>query len=134
MCSSDLCAGIHDLDDVVDSIRLAMDCPLKNGEIIQIVDTCTLNQNQVLKMVTGGKGGVIRVPLFVVYGLGKVSEIVLGLMKRKSPLSVYRLKSALAVREFRSKNAESLLGWEPKVGVCEGIKRDIAPLNATISD
>jgi nucleoside-diphosphate-sugar epimerase len=36
---------------------------------------------------------------------------------------VYRLRSALARLSYESDRASSLLGWRPKVGVREGIRR-----------
>src|SRR5256885_9203863 len=55
--------------------------------------------------------------------LGKLSELPLGALGRQSPVAVYRLKSALARLHYESDRATSLLGWRPRVGVREGIKR-----------
>ena len=66
---------------------------------------------------------IVRVPRPVVFGMGHMSELMLGLLGKKSPLSRYRLRSALALRRFTSLRAESLLGWKPKVGVRDGIRR-----------
>jgi hypothetical protein len=63
------------------------------------------------------------VPRPVVFAAGKCSEILLGLIGRGSPLSVYRLRSALASRTFESRQAYEALGWKPRVGVREGIRR-----------
>jgi nucleoside-diphosphate-sugar epimerase len=38
-------------------------------------------------------------------------------------VSAYRLRSALARVAFTSERARTLLGWEPRVGVVEGIRR-----------
>jgi predicted dehydrogenase/nucleoside-diphosphate-sugar epimerase len=108
------------MDDVVDAILLAADGNLGGGEVIQLVDEYTPTQNEVLSLA-GGK--VLHFPRPVLFSLGKVSEWVLGLLKRPSPVAVYRLKSALARRTFRSKNAGPLLGWSPRVGAREGVRR-----------
>ena len=55
--------------------------------------------------------------------LGKASELMLGLVGKSSPVAPYRLKSALALRRFSSTRATNLLGWSPRVGVREGIRR-----------
>jgi hypothetical protein len=55
--------------------------------------------------------------------LGWMSEVILGLVKRPSPLSRYRLKSALSRRNFRSTCAGSLLGWQARLGASEGVRR-----------
>ena len=66
---------------------------------------------------------MIRVPRAVVMAMGKMSEMVLGLIGKKSPVSEYRLESALARRSFASRRAAELLDWRPRVGVREGIRR-----------
>lgn len=110
------------LDDVVDSLCMAASSSLRNGEILQIVDRETLTQNEVL-IQAAGEDPVLRVPRALVFSAGKLSEILLGVLGRKSPLSVYRLKSALAYRSFDSAHAAAVLGWQPRVGVKEGIQR-----------
>jgi len=58
-----------------------------------------------------------------VFALGKLSELPLGALGRQSPVGVYRLRSALARLRYESDRAEALLGWQPRVGVREGIRR-----------
>ena len=58
-----------------------------------------------------------------VFAMGGASELVLGLLKKQSPVARYRLKSALALRRFDGGRAGELLGWKPRVGVREGIRR-----------
>src|SRR6185436_19103952 len=67
------------IDDVVDSLLLAAKNGIHTGEVIQIVDPEAWTQNQVLAEVYGSGAKVIRVPRPVVMGMGKVSELVLGL-------------------------------------------------------
>jgi 2-alkyl-3-oxoalkanoate reductase len=110
------------IDDVVDAILLAAKGPLHKGEIIQIIGGEELTQDEVLEIAGGGKP-VLHFPRPLLFAIGKSSEIALGLVKRKSPLSEYRLKSALAKRRFESLTAEPLLGWKARVGVAEGIRR-----------
>jgi nucleoside-diphosphate-sugar epimerase len=110
------------MDDVVDAILLAADGPLRDGEVIQLVDDYTPTQDELLAEVLGPGAKVSHVPRPILFGLGKFSELPLGLLKRQSPVAKYRLKSALARRTFRSVNAK-LLGWSPRVGAREGIRR-----------
>jgi len=110
------------MDDVVDALCMAADSSLRNGEILQLVDRVTLTQNEVLVMAAG-EDAVIRVPRAFVFAAGKLSELLLGVLGRKSPLSVYRLRSALAQRSFDSGHAAAVLGWKPRVGVKTGIER-----------
>jgi nucleoside-diphosphate-sugar epimerase len=110
------------LDDVVDAIMAAIERGLRGGEIIQLIDPTRLTQAEVLALAGGGSR-VLRVPRPVVFAMGTLSERVLGLLGRPSPVAAYRLRSALARLHFRSTRAEQLLGWAPKVGVREGIRR-----------
>jgi nucleoside-diphosphate-sugar epimerase len=110
------------MDDVVDAVISAAESDLHSGEIIQLVDT-GLTQNDVLRELAGGKT-VLRIPRKVVFTLGGLSEVALGALKRKSPLSRYRLASALALRTFRNDRTE-LIDWKPRTGVVEGIRREM---------
>ena len=110
------------IDDVVDALMLAAGSGLHGGEVIQIVDPESWTQNQVLAEV-GPSARVVRVPRALVFAIGRASEIALGTIGKQSPLAPYRLRSALALRRFEGKRAETLLGWRPRVGVREGIRR-----------
>lgn len=110
------------IDDVVDAIMAAVGKRLARGEIIQIIDPEHLTQEDVLGLA-GGARPVLRVPRPIVFALGKLSEYPLGALGRQSPVAVYRLKSALARLRYESQQAAALLGWKPRVGVREGIRR-----------
>jgi 2-alkyl-3-oxoalkanoate reductase len=58
-----------------------------------------------------------------VFALGRLSELPLTALGRQSPLAAYRLRSALARLHYESDRARVLLGWQPRVGVREGIRR-----------
>jgi hypothetical protein len=73
--------------------------------------------------IAGGAAKVLHFPLPALFALGKTSEFALGLLERKSPLSEYRLKSALAKRRFESLSAGPLLGWSARTSIEEGIRR-----------
>jgi predicted dehydrogenase/nucleoside-diphosphate-sugar epimerase len=111
------------IDDVVDALLLAAKSGLHHGEVIQLVDPEAWTQNQVLAEVYGPSARVVRIPRAVMMTMGRASEVVLGLIGKESPVSQYRLRSALALRRFESHQAETLLGWKPLVGVREGIRR-----------
>ncbi|HUJ59011.1 MAG TPA: NAD-dependent epimerase/dehydratase family protein [Kofleriaceae bacterium] len=111
------------IEDVVDAILRAIDKKLTHGEVIQIIDPEHLTQQDVLDLA-GGTRRVVKVPRPVVFALGKLSEYPLGALGRQSPVAVYRLRSALARLRYESDRAHALLGWQPKVGVREGIRRE----------
>jgi nucleoside-diphosphate-sugar epimerase len=110
------------IDDVVDAIIGSVDKKLVKGEVIQIIDPEHLTQEDVLGLA-GGQKPIMRVPRPVVFMLGKLSEYPLGALGKPSPIGVYRLKSALARLHYESERARSMLGWVPRVGVREGIRR-----------
>ncbi len=112
------------IDDVVDAILAAVARKLVQGQIIQVIDGEHLTQEDVLAAVSGnGKSKVIKVPRPLVFALGKLSEYPLGALGRQSPVALYRLRSALARLHYESSRAQELLGWTPRVGVREGIRR-----------
>jgi nucleoside-diphosphate-sugar epimerase len=110
------------IDDVVDAVMAAARSQLMHGEVIQLVDPEQFTQNQVIEMALGKEASVKHVPLPVLLTLGGMSELMLRPLKRPSPLSRYRLHSALSRRRFVNENT-GLLGWSPRVGVREGIRR-----------
>jgi len=121
------------VDDVVDAIETALDGGLAGGEVIQLVDPHVLTQNEVLAQALPPGARIVRAPRAPLFAAGKMSELVLALVKRRSPVSSYRLKSALARVRFASERAE-LLGWRARVGVVEGIRRSAggAPPSAAV--
>jgi nucleoside-diphosphate-sugar epimerase len=110
------------LDDVVDAVLLTVERRLCGGEVIQVIDPTEMTQREVLELAGGGRG-VIRVPRLLVFAAGKLSELPLALLRRASPVSLYRLRSAMARLRFRSERAGQLLGWRPRVGVRDGVRR-----------
>jgi nucleoside-diphosphate-sugar epimerase len=110
------------IDDVVDAIVASVEKRLTGGEVIQLIDPETLTQTEVLDLA-GGKRKLMRIPRAVVFALGKLSELPLGLLKRQSPIAEYRLRSALSQMHYESNRALELLGWKPRVGVRAGIGR-----------
>jgi predicted dehydrogenase/nucleoside-diphosphate-sugar epimerase len=112
------------IDDVVDGVVRAAQSELRGGEVVQLIDPDTPTQNEVLHRVFGKNAKMLRVPRPVVFTLGKLTEWAFKPLKRSSPLAKYRLQSALAKRIFAGRNAVSLLGWTPRVGTEEGIRRE----------
>jgi predicted dehydrogenase/nucleoside-diphosphate-sugar epimerase len=110
------------IDDVVDAIFAAVERDLTGGEVIQLVDPERLTQEEVLELAATD-GRPLRLPRSLVFSLGKLSEYPLGALGRESPVGLYRLRSALARVEFGASESERVLGWRPRVGVREGIRR-----------
>ena len=98
------------IDDVVDAVLAAVDKKLVRGELFQIIDPEHLTQNDVLALA-GGNKRVIKIPRAIVFALGRFTPIR------------YRLQSALARLHYDSDHAARALGWTPRVGLREGIRR-----------
>jgi predicted dehydrogenase/nucleoside-diphosphate-sugar epimerase len=110
------------IDDVVDAILRSVQKRLVSGEVIQLIDPEKLTQKDVLALA-GENKPVIEVPRAIVFALGKLSELPLGALGKPSPIALYRLKSALSRMHYGSDVAKNILGWVPRVGVREGIRR-----------
>jgi predicted dehydrogenase/nucleoside-diphosphate-sugar epimerase len=110
------------LDDVIDGIVAVIDRRLTSGEVIHLIDEEHLDRLQILALAEPGRP-VVRVPQRTVEAAGRVSESALARLGRQSPLGPYRLPFILADARFESDRAARLLGWRPRVGVREGIRR-----------
>jgi predicted dehydrogenase/nucleoside-diphosphate-sugar epimerase len=110
------------IDDVVDAVMRSVQKRLVSGEVIQLIDPEKLTQTDVLALA-GENKPLIKVPRAVVFALGKLSELPLGALGKPSPIALYRLKSALSRMHYGSDVAKNILGWAPRVGVREGIRR-----------
>ena len=76
--------------------------------------------------MAGENATIVKIPLPVVTILALGVELLGKLLKRSVPLTRYRLKSALAPIAFDCSAAEKSLGWKPRIGVEEGLKRTLA--------
>ena len=122
------------IDDVVDAVMLSIERKVTGGEVIQIVDPEALTQDDVLTLA--GIKAKLRIPRSIVFALGRLSELPLRALGKSSPFSLYRLKSALARLHYHSDRALDVLGWSPRVGVREGIRRvtTAAPAHRSTTD
>ena len=105
------------MDDVVDGIYSAMERMLVDGEVVQLVDDELPTQNDILCAIAENGSRPVRIPRSVVFAAASLSELAFWPLRRTSPLSRYRLRSALARRSYRSQHADRLLAWRPRVGV-----------------
>jgi nucleoside-diphosphate-sugar epimerase len=113
------------IDDVVAAIESALNADIPSGTVIQLVDPSRHTQNDVISRYASDRP-TLRIPRTLVFGLGWLSERMLGLLGRQSPFSVYRLRSALPRLEFASDRARQLLGWQP-----HGCEVEPAPVPGT---
>ncbi|MFT3696308.1 MAG: NAD-dependent epimerase/dehydratase family protein [Kofleriaceae bacterium] len=109
------------IDDVVDAIVACIDRQITN-ETIQLIDPTRVTQADVLA-AAGGHKKIVHIPRTAVFAIGRLTELPLRLLGKPSPIASYRMKSALARLRYESDRAHRLLGWQPRVGVHEGMRR-----------
>jgi predicted dehydrogenase/nucleoside-diphosphate-sugar epimerase len=117
------------VEDVVSAILLAAEKSKFDGRIFHIVDRAKVTQNQVVRdyiSKNSEKLKLIHVPVAIAYGVALGFEVLSKVLSRSLPLSIYRLKSALARMQFDCSRAENELGWQPCVGVASGLQETIA--------
>ena len=118
------------VEDLIDAVIAAAARGPFDGTIIQVVDdSVSINQNDLLARMHLAPLKVARVPRPIVYGLAMGVQLSFKLLGRPAPLSIYRVRSALSSLRFDMTRAKALLGWEPAVGVDEGLNRCIALCN-----
>jgi nucleoside-diphosphate-sugar epimerase len=117
------------VEDAIDAIVLAAETSKFDGRVFHIVDRTKVTQNQVVHHYiskNAKKSKIIRVPLVIVFGLALGFEVLSKVLNRPVPLSIYRVKSALARMQFDCGRAEKELGWQPRVGVSSGLQETMA--------
>ena len=117
------------MDDVVNAIVLAAENSKFDGSVFHIVDRTHITQNQLVRdyiLKNANKAKVIHVPLAILYSLAFGFEVLSRILRRPAPLSIYRVKSALARMQFDCSRAEKEIGWEPRVGTASGLQETMA--------
>jgi nucleoside-diphosphate-sugar epimerase len=124
------------VEDVIDAIILAAETSEFDGSVFHIVDRAQITQNQIVRdyiSKNAKKAKVIHVPVAIVYSLALGFELLSKVLNRPVPLSMYRVKSALARMQFDCSRAENDLGWQPRVGVTCGLQETMAAERVTYS-
>jgi nucleoside-diphosphate-sugar epimerase len=116
-------------DDVVDALLRAETADRAVGQVINIVDTADVRQNEYLRAAAPALTGikVRRIPVPVLMLLASGVEMLGAILKRGVPLTRYRIRSLKPLWPFDASKAQTLLGWTPVVGAREGLRRTFAP-------
>jgi len=112
------------VDDVVDALVDSVDRPVFDGSIFHLIDPAAVTQNDLAQRTAQkapGRLSVRHLPRWVLYTMAFGVQCGLALLGRRSPLSHYRLKSALSDLRFDGRAAKERLGWIPRVGVEVGL-------------
>jgi len=114
---------------VVDAVVLAAGTSKFDGRVFHIVDRTAITQNQVVRdyiAKNAKKAKILHLPMPILYSLALGFEVLSKLLKRPVPLSIYRVKSAMARMRFDCSRAENELGWQPLVGIASGLQQTMA--------
>jgi predicted dehydrogenase/nucleoside-diphosphate-sugar epimerase len=114
------------VDDVADAMILAAERDVPPGSVFNLVDATEVTQRQ---FVAAAKTGPVRtppalfVPEFVMNMMAFGVEMLGKVLKRNVPLTRYRVASIRPLWPVDGAAARDVLGWTPRVGVAEGLKR-----------
>jgi nucleoside-diphosphate-sugar epimerase len=113
------------MSDLIDATMSAADKKITDGSIYNLVDPTKMKQDDVVRTFCETTGKTVRflhVPMWFVKAASWGLEKALGFLGKNSPLTPYRLDSAIGPRDFDCSKAEKELDWKIKVGVFAGIK------------
>ena len=112
------------VDDVVDAVLLAAGSDAAVGKVFNIVDPRTVTQEQYLAACRRKLGDGLRllhVPTWSFMLLATAVELLGAVLRRPVPLTRYRVRSLRPLDNFDLTAAQTVLGWQPRVGVERGM-------------
>ena len=127
---SNLLNLVHAADVAEGAIRAA-NCPQAEGQAYNLCSEGDITQAQFLKAVTDAIGlppVQRRLPFWLAYSAGFMSEVIAKVIRLKRPPYVTRYAVALVGRStrFSIDKARQQLGWSPIVKAEEGIPSTLA--------
>jgi predicted dehydrogenase/nucleoside-diphosphate-sugar epimerase len=113
------------VDDVVDALLLGASQPGLEGKLVNLVDPAVVTQREFIRKVRAAKPNIkaLYVPKPILMAAAVGIELLSRLLKRGAPLSRYRIRSIRPLKNFDQTAARESLGWEPRVGTVEGLRR-----------
>ncbi len=113
------------VDDVVDALMIARSRPELEGELVNLVDPAIVTQREYVQIAKRSDNRINAwyVPKSVLMLASVGIELLGSILKRSVPLSRYRIQSIKPLHNFDQTAARELLGWTPRVGVTEGLRR-----------
>jgi predicted dehydrogenase/nucleoside-diphosphate-sugar epimerase len=107
--------------DVLDALIEAAVRPEAVGETVNLVDTTPVDQNEYIRHARPSR--VVRVPVVALMTGAWMVELLGKILKRKPPVTRYNIRSLKPLYPFDVSRAEHVLGWRPRVGTREGLRR-----------
>jgi nucleoside-diphosphate-sugar epimerase len=116
------------VDDVVDALLLGSSRSGVEGALVNLVDPARVTQRQFIRKVQASRPKIktIYLPKFIMMMAAAGIEALGWALKRSVPLSRYRIRSISPLSNFDQSAARKQLGWTPRVGVEEGLRRTFA--------
>lgn len=117
------------IDNLVDAFELASEHPAAVGETFIIADARYLTWNELIPMVAAALGVKVRIhylPLAPVWIASAVVEGICWPFGIAPPLFRRRAEMFSHMRAFDISKARRVLGYEPRVGLEEGLRRTCA--------
>jgi nucleoside-diphosphate-sugar epimerase len=114
------------IDNLVDALILAMDEQKGNGEAYLIADEEYVAIGDLVRRVGRAMGvnlNVVRLPVWPVILVGHVVETICKPFGITPPIFPRRVDWYRQNRAFRIEKAKRDLGYKPRVGLDEGLKR-----------
>jgi len=113
------------VEDVVDALVRAAGEGVE-GSLFHLVDQEIVTQNQYLDAYLASVPEALqiyRLPRKLLYGAALLAEIAAALLRCSLPLTRYRLGGLKSLVNFDCTAARTGLGWVPRIGVQEGLRR-----------
>lgn len=114
------------IDDLVDGFLLALDRAEAAGETFIIAGPSSVSQDDLAREVAKATAGSVwpfHIPAWPIQRLGDLVEALCVPFGIEPPIHRRRVDFWVKNRSFAIDKARRLLGYDPKVGVAEGIKR-----------
>lgn len=116
------------IDDLVDGFWLASEKPEVSGEVFILAGPEPMSLNELFALIAREAGVPpprIRLPAKPVQWLGSLCEAVFIPLHIEPPLYRRRVDFFTKSRSFCSDKARRMLGYEPKIGNAEGVRRTL---------
>jgi nucleoside-diphosphate-sugar epimerase len=112
------------IDNAVAALILAATVNDISGQTFNIVDDDAITQRGYLALLRSCSGGlphVLRLPLAAYYALGMLAEVAARARRKEPETTRYRIRCRLARVEWNCSKAKTLLHWQPRVPLREGL-------------